>query len=65
MRGFEDGVTGLIIDIRAGGNTDPTDLRSECVRKVIAVQIHRGDHIIILRADDGELQADICNGVFD
>lgn len=62
---FEDGVTRHVVDICPGSDTDPTDLRGQRVGEVIAVQVQGGDHIIIARADEGELQAYIGDRVLD
>ncbi|MCK7526755.1 MAG: hypothetical protein MZV64_58740 [Ignavibacteriales bacterium] len=49
---FEDGVTRHVVDVRAGSDADPAHLRRQRIGEVVAVQVHGGDHIIILRADD-------------
>ena len=58
-------MTRLIVDIRTRSDANTAHLRGKRIGKVVTVQVHGGDHIIVARADDGELQRDICNGVFD
>jgi hypothetical protein len=62
---FEDGVTGLVVDVGARSDADAAHLRGQRVGEVIAVEVQGGDHIVIARADEGELQAHIGDGVFD
>ena len=65
VRGFEDGVTGHVVDVGARGDADPAHLRGQRVGQIIAVQVQGGDHVVIARADERELQADIGDGILD
>ena len=65
MGRFEYRVTGDVINIAAGRDPDPADLRSQCVAQVIAVQIQRRDHVEIFRPHQYLLQRDVGDRVFD
>ncbi len=65
MSRFKDGVTRLIVDVRTRGNPNAADLSRQGIGEVIAVEIQSSDDIVILRADERELQAHISNRVFD
>ena len=45
VSGFKDSVAGDVIDIAAGGDANAANLRGQCVAKIIAVQIERGDDV--------------------
>ncbi len=64
MRRFKDGVTRDVIDIRTRSDSDSANLRGQRVRKIIPVEIHRGDHIVILRTDEHKLKRHVGNRIF-
>ena len=49
VRGLEDRVAGLVVDVAAGRDADAADLRRQRVGQVVAVQVQRGDDVEVLR----------------
>ena len=45
VRGLEDGVAGLVVDVASGGNANTADLGRQRVAEVVAVQVHRGHNV--------------------
>ena len=65
MGRFEHRVTGDVIDISSGRDSDSAHLRGERVAQVIAIEIERGDHVIICRAQQELLKRVVGDGVVD
>src|SRR5438046_140882 len=65
MGRFENGVTGDVINVSTGRDTDPAHLRRERIAQIIAVQIQRRDHVEIFRPQQYLLQRDVRDRVFD
>src|SRR4051812_41961647 len=65
MGGFEDGVTGDVIDVAAGSDSDPTYLRGQGVTEIIAVQIQSRDHVEIVGTRQHLLQRNVGDRIFD
>ena len=54
-----------IADVGARRDADPADLRGNRVRQVIAIQVHGGEHVEFLRAQQHELENDVGDAVLD
>ena len=65
MRGFEDGVAGHVVDVRAGGDADPADLRGQRVADVVAVQVQSSDHVVVGGAQQDLLEEVVGDDVLD
>ena len=65
VRGFKNGVPGVIIDICAGRNADAAHHCRQLVGNVIAVQVKRGNDRIFFGFEQRILQKRIGNHVFD
>lgn len=52
--GFEE--SQLFRHVHAGSKAEAADLRGEGVRNVVAVQVGRGEHAVLLGADEGFLK---------
>ena len=65
MGGLEDAVAGDVVDVGAGGDADAADLRRQRVGQVVAVEVHRGDHVELGGTGEHLLQGDVGDGVLD
>ena len=63
MRGLEDAVAGDVVDVAAGRDADAADLRGERVGQVVAVEVHRGDHVELVGTGEHLLQRDVGDRV--
>src|SRR5262249_43773227 len=52
---FKDGVAAVVIDVLPRPDADATYLRGQRIGQIIAVQVHRGDHVVVLRSDEDKL----------
>ena len=65
MGRLEDGVAGIVVDVCSRRDADAAHLRGQRVGQIIAVQVHRGDYVVILRPDEDELQGHVGDGIFE
>ena len=65
MRGFEHGVPRAVVDVGTRGNTDTTHLGGQGIGAVVAVQVQRGHHGVLLRVDENFLQEGIADAILD
>src|SRR5439155_11808399 len=63
VRCLEHGVARHIINVAAGRNADPADLRGQRVGQVISIQIRRRDDVEFVRPGEHLLQRDIRNRI--
>src|SRR5690554_918902 len=62
---LEDGKARVIVDIGARGDADAADLRGHGVGDMVAVEVHRRDHIVLGRARQNLLEEGVGDGVLD
>ncbi len=65
MCGFEDRHTGVVIDVRTWCNPDATNLCSQSIGDVVAIQVHRGNDAVLFRTCENLLQKGICDNIFN
>ena len=65
MSGFEHGVARHVIHVAARGDADPADLSREGVGNIVAIEIHRRDHVEFVGAGQDLLQSDIGDRILD
>ena len=65
MRGFEDGVAGDVVDVRARRDADAADARGQRVADVVAVEVRRGDDVVLGRPRENLLQERVGDHVLD
>ena len=65
MGGLEDGVACVVVDVAAGRDADAADARRKRVGNVIAVEVKRGDDLVLGRAQQNLLQECVGDHVFD
>ena len=63
MGGLEHG--DVVAQVCARRYANAAHLRGKCVRDVVAIEIERGNHAVLGRAQQNLLQEGICNAVFD
>jgi hypothetical protein len=63
--GLEHGVAGDVVDVAARGDADAADLRGQRVGEVVAVEVQRGDHVVLGRTQQHLLQEGVGDGVLD
>ena len=63
--GLEDGVTGHVVDVRAGGDADPADLSGQGVAEVVPVEVQGGDHVVVGGAQQDLLEEVVGDDVLD
>src|SRR5699024_3756371 len=51
--------------VSAWCNTNAADLRSQCVRNVVTVQVQSSNHIVLCRTQNDLLQHGVSNTVFN
>ena len=61
---LKNAVASDVIDVSAWSNADAADLGRQGIRKVVAVEVGRGDDVEVFRASQHLLQRDVGNGVF-
>src|SRR5208282_1748024 len=62
---LEDRVTGQIVDIRTGSDSDAADLRRERVGQIVAVKVHRGDDVEFVGTGQHLLKGNVGDRVLD
>ncbi len=65
MRGFKHGVPGHVVDVAARRDADAAHLRRERIGNVVAVQVQRGNHVVLGRPRQDLLQERIRNHILD
>ncbi len=65
MSGLEDGDPCVVIDVGTGSNSDAPDLSCKRVRDVVAVEVHGGQHAVLVRSSENLLEHGIRNDVLD
>src|SRR5215470_4257133 len=65
MRGLEQRVSGLVIDVGAGGDADAAHLRGEGVGEEIAREVATGDDIELVGTGEDLLEEGVGDGVLD
>ena len=65
MRGFENGMPRIVVDIGPRSNPDTPHHRSQLIGDVVSVQVQGGDHGILFRNQQRILQESIGNHVFN
>ena len=63
--GLEDCVSSHIVDVSPRCDPDAADLRSEGIRDVVAVEVHRGDHVVLVGPGEDLLQECVGDRVLD
>src|SRR4029079_936661 len=63
VRGFEE--ADLVADVGAGRHAEAADLGGTRVRQVIAVQIRRGEHVVVRRARQNLLKHAVGDAIVD
>jgi hypothetical protein len=63
MGRLEHGMSGLVVDVAAGCDPDASHLGCQGVRDVVTVQVHRGDHVVLGRAEEDLLQEGVGDRV--
>jgi hypothetical protein len=62
---LKDSVTGLVVDVASGSNTNATDLRSKRIAQVVTVQVHRCNDAELLGTRQHLLQRNVGDRVLD
>ena len=62
---LENRHAGHIIDVGSGGDSDTADAGCKRIGNIIAVQIHRGDHVIFRGTCQNLLEECVTDTVFD
>src|SRR5438093_1093760 len=65
VRRFEQRVTGVVFDVRAGRDADAADLRGERIGQQVARQVAGGDHVELVRPRQDLLQEGVGDRVLD
>src|SRR5262245_59382846 len=65
VRGLEQRVAGVVVDVGAGRDADAPDLRGQRVGQEIAGQVARGNHVELVRPREDLLQEGVRDGVLD
>lgn len=62
---FEDGVSGVVVDVGSGCDADAADACGECVGDVVAVEVHGGDDVVFGGACEELLEEGVGDDVLD
>src|SRR5690606_18649368 len=62
---LEDGVPGVVVNVATRRDADATDAGGQGVANVIAIEVHRGDNVVLGRAEQNLLQEGVGDHILD